>query len=85
MCESLKAIGAENVANASLSSFKEEILKAVHATVATVAFDSTGCGTLAMNMRVSSAHEAALRNHHASNDTVEERERHLEERTYDEP
>ena len=75
--EVLKAIGAENVVNSSLSSFIEEIGAAVHATVATVALDSTGCGILAMDMLVSSTHEAALRKHHASNDTVEERERHL--------
>ena len=31
-----------------------------------------------MDMLNSSTHEAALRNHHASNQTVEERDRHLE-------
>ena len=37
-----------------------------------------------MDMMNSSTHEAALRNNHSSNDTVQEKERYLEERTYDE-
>merc|ERR1712012_438929 len=46
--EVLKAIGAEFVVNSSLPSFKEDLLAAVKATGATIAFDATGGGTLAM-------------------------------------
>merc|ERR1712136_358834 len=48
--EVLKAIGAEFVVNSSLPSFKEDLLAAVKATGATVAFDATGGGTLAMDI-----------------------------------
>ena len=48
--EVLKAIGAEFVVNSSLPSFREDLLAAVKATGATVAFDATGGGTLAMDI-----------------------------------
>jgi len=48
--EVLKAIGAEFVVNSSLPSFKEDLLAAVKATGATIAFDATGGGTLAMDI-----------------------------------
>jgi len=44
----LKALGAEFVVNSSSPTFKEDLLAAVNATGATIAFDATGGGTLAM-------------------------------------
>merc|ERR1712166_1232535 len=45
--EILKALGAEFVVNSSAATFKEDLLAAVNATAATIAFDATGGGTLA--------------------------------------
>jgi len=46
----LKALGAEFVVNSSAPTFKEDLLAAVLATGATIAFDATGGGTLAMDI-----------------------------------
>jgi len=46
----LKALGAEFVVNSSAPTFKEDLLAAVLATEATIAFDATGGGTLAMDI-----------------------------------
>jgi len=46
----LKVLGAEFVVNSSAPSFKEDLLAAVNATGATIAFDATGGGTLAMDI-----------------------------------
>lgn len=46
----LRAIGAEFVVNSSAPSFKEDLLAAIKATGATLAFDATGGGTLAMDI-----------------------------------
>lgn len=46
----LKALGAEHVVNSSAPTFKEDLLAAVNATEATLAFDATGGGTLAMDI-----------------------------------
>jgi len=43
----LKALGADFVVNSSAPTFKEDLLAAVKATGATIAFDATGGGTLA--------------------------------------
>ena len=48
--EVLKAVGAEFVVNSCLSFFKEDLLAGVKATEATVAFDTTGGGTLAVDI-----------------------------------
>ena len=48
--EVLKAIGAECVVNSFLPSFTEDLLAAVKATEATVAFDATGGGPLATDI-----------------------------------
>jgi len=45
--EILKALGAEHVVNSSAATFKEDLLAAINATAATIAFDATGGGTLA--------------------------------------
>jgi len=55
----LKALGAEFVVNSSAPTFKEDLLAAVMATEATIAFDATGGGTLAMD--ILGAFEASLR------------------------
>merc|ERR1719223_1474340 len=46
----LKALGAEFVVNSSAPTFKEDLLAAVMATEATLAFDATGGGTLAQDI-----------------------------------
>jgi len=46
----LKALGAEFVVSSSAPTFKEDLLAAVLATGATIAFDATGGGTLAMDI-----------------------------------
>eukprot|EP00927_Polykrikos_kofoidii_P015204 TRINITY_DN1674_c0_g1_i5.p1 TRINITY_DN1674_c0_g1~~TRINITY_DN1674_c0_g1_i5.p1 ORF type:complete len:406 (-),score=83.50 TRINITY_DN1674_c0_g1_i5:164-1318(-) len=46
----LKAIGAEFVVNSTAPTFKEDLLAAVKTTGATIAFDATGGGTLAMDI-----------------------------------
>jgi len=46
----LKALGAEFVVCSSAPTFKEDLLAAVLATGATIAFDATGGGTLAMDI-----------------------------------
>lgn len=46
----LKALGAEFVVNSSAPTFKEDLVAAVKATGATIAFDATGGGTLAMDI-----------------------------------
>merc|ERR1719223_1155350 len=43
----LRALGAEHVVNSSAETFKEDLLAAINATGATIAFDATGGGTLA--------------------------------------
>merc|ERR1712166_1244692 len=55
----LKALGAEFVVNSSAPTFKEDLLAAVLATGATIAFDATGGGTLAMD--ILNAFEQSLR------------------------
>jgi len=55
----LKALGAEHVVNSSLPTFKEDLLAAVMATDATIGFDATGGGTLAMD--ILDAFEQSLR------------------------
>merc|ERR1719223_1702225 len=55
----LKAIGAEFVVNSTAPTFKEDLLAAVKATGATIAFDATGGGTLAMD--ILTAFEQSLR------------------------
>jgi len=55
----LKALGAEFVVNSSAPTFKEDLLAAVFATGATIAFDATGGGTLAMD--ILNAFEQSLR------------------------
>ena len=57
----LTVIGAEHVVNSSLPIFNEDILTTVKATGATVVFDATGCGTLAIDMLISLTHEAMTR------------------------
>lgn len=46
----LKALGAEFVVNSSAPTFKEDLLAAIKATGATIAFDATGGGTLAYDI-----------------------------------
>jgi len=46
----LKALGCEFVVNSSAPTFKEDLLAAVKATGATIAFDATGGGTLACDI-----------------------------------
>jgi len=46
----LKALGAEYVVNSSAPTFKEDLLAAVKATGATLAFDATGGGTMAQDI-----------------------------------
>lgn len=55
----LKALGAEFVVNSSAPTFKEDLLAAIKATDATIAFDATGGGTLAMD--ILSAFDQSLR------------------------
>lgn len=55
----LKALGAEFVVNSSAPTFKQDLLAAVKATNATIAFDATGGGTLAMD--ILAAFEQSLR------------------------
>jgi len=55
----LKALGAEFVVNSSAPTFKQDLLAAVKATGATLAFDATGGGTLAMD--ILAAFEQSLR------------------------
>lgn len=53
----LKGMGAKYVVNSSSENFMEELIDAIHATGATLAFDATGGGTLAST--ILSAMEAA--------------------------
>jgi len=48
--EILRSMGAEYIVNSSAPTFKEDLLAAVNATKATLAFDATGGGTLAMDI-----------------------------------
>jgi len=50
--EILKALGAEYVVNSSAETFKEDLLAAVNATGATIAFDATGGGILANDILI---------------------------------
>jgi NADPH:quinone reductase len=48
--EALRALGAVHVCNSSSASFKEDLIRALVATGATLAFDATGGGRLAGNI-----------------------------------
>ena len=69
--EVLKASGAEFVVNSFLPSFKEDLLAAVKATEATVAFDTTGGGTLATDILTIS--DTSLRQPYPDQERVQQR------------
>jgi NADPH2:quinone reductase len=55
--EMLKRLGAQHVCDSSQRTFREDLVRAIHATGATVAFDAVGGGTMAGDLL--SAMEAA--------------------------